>query len=162
MKRPSFDQLFMGIALWTSKRSSCMARQVGATIVQDKRVLATGYNGAPVGVSNCHENNDVCPRREAGLKSGEYKNDTLCPVVHSEENAILQAAKNGININGASMFVMAFPCPMCAKAIINSGIKEVVYAEDYNAELSKRLFAEAGIKLRKLDIEPVKEFMKSI
>jgi len=144
LKRPNLDEYFMEIAKVVSKRSTCLRRKVGAIIVKDKRILATGYNGAPSGLPHCDEIG--CLREKLNIKSGERIE--LCRGVHAEMNAIIQCAKFGISCEGATMYTTHFPCITCAKIIINAGIKEIVYAEDYPDEQAYNILKEAGIKIR--------------
>jgi len=139
---------FMKIALLTRERSTCLSRKTGAVLVKDNKVLAIGYNGSPAGTKHCSDTG-VCKRKEAGLKPGEYK-DELCRAVHAEENVLLQAAKFGVSVDKATIYTIYFPCTMCAKSIINAGIKEVVFIEDYPNELAKQLFKEAKVKVRQI------------
>ena len=149
--RPSFDEIFMRMALLMSERTTCIVRRTGAVIVRDNKVLAAGYNGAPSGVKHCTEIGS-CKRRDEGYMSGEYK-DELCRAVHAEENCLLQAAKFGIPVEGSTMYVVYFPCTMCSKSIINSGVKEIVFLEDYPNELAKKLLQEAGVSVRQLKMK---------
>lgn len=128
--------------------SSCFqpGRHVGAIIVRDKRVMTTGYNGAPSGIKNCVERGE-CLRRKLNIPSGTKQE--ICYAVHAEQNAIIQAAKYGINITGATLYCTHQPCVICAKMIINAGIKRVVYDEGYPDEFSMRLFREAGTVIEK-------------
>jgi len=148
--RPSFDEIFMKMAYLVRDRTTCIVRKNGAVLVKANKVLAVGYNGSPAGTKHCIDEGS-CKRREAGLKSGEYK-DELCRVVHAEENVLLQAAKFGVSTDGATVYTVYFPCTMCAKSMINAGIKEIVFAEDYPNDLAKELLKEAGIKVRQLKI----------
>ena len=136
------------VATW----SSCYQpnRQVGAVIVKDKRVLTTGYNGAPSGVESC-KTKGVCLRREKNIPSGTYLE--LCYAVHAEENAIAQAAKLGISVDGATLYCTHQPCIICSKMIINSGIKRVVYQNGYPNEFSLELFNEAKVKVEQVGEE---------
>lgn len=144
--RPSWDEYFFQIAHQVATRSTCLRRQVGAVLVKDKRILATGYNGAPKGIVHCL---DVgCLRDELGVPSGQRHE--LCRALHAEQNAIAQAALHGVKIEGASVYVTHQPCSLCAKMIINAGIVEVYFDEGYPDELSISFFTEAGIKLRRL------------
>lgn len=144
--RPSWDEYFFQIAHQVASRSTCLRRQVGAVLVKDKRILATGYNGAPKGIVHCL---DVgCLRDELGVPSGQRHE--LCRALHAEQNAIAQAALHGVKIEGASIYVTHQPCSLCAKMVINSGIVEVYYDEGYPDELSIGFFTEAGIKLHRL------------
>jgi len=146
--RPSFDEIFMRMALLMSERSTCLSRKTGAVLVKDNKVLATGYNGAPSKTKHCTELG-FCKRRQSGYKSGEYK-DELCRAVHAEENCLLQAAKFGISSQDSILYSTNFPCTMCSKSIINAGVKEVIYFKDYPNELSKNLLKEAGVKVRQI------------
>jgi dCMP deaminase len=124
-------------------RSTCLRRKVGAVIVKDKRILATGYNGAPVGCRHCEETG--CLRQKLNVPSGERHE--LCRAIHAEQNAIVQAAKAGTSIDGSTIYVSAQPCVICAKLLINSGIIRIVFEGDYPDELSKELLDESGIEL---------------
>ncbi|MFA5341605.1 MAG: cytidine/deoxycytidylate deaminase family protein [Clostridia bacterium] len=143
MERPSWDEYFMQVVHLVKTRSTCLRRKVGAVIVKDKRILATGYNGAPVGCRHCEETG--CLRQKLNVPSGERHE--LCRAIHAEQNAIVQAAKAGISIDNATIYVSAQPCVICAKLIINSGIKKIVFEGDYPDELSKELLDESGIEL---------------
>ena len=142
--RLSWDEYFIEILKIVSQRSSCLSRQVGAVIVKDNRILATGYNGSPSGVQSCYEKG-YCIRKNS--KSGENLN--MCFATHAEENAILQCAKFGISCDGATIYITCFPCERCMKSIIQSGIKEVVYINDYNDEISKSLANLSQITIRR-------------
>lgn len=144
--RPSWDEYFMHIARAVSGRATCLRRQVGAVIVRDKRILATGYNGAPSGLAHCEEVG--CLREERGVASGERHE--LCRGLHAEQNALLQAALHGIAVSGASLYSTHRPCALCAKMLINAGIREIFYGSGYPDELAERLLGEAGIRLNKL------------
>ncbi|MDR0334670.1 MAG: cytidine/deoxycytidylate deaminase family protein [Methanomassiliicoccaceae archaeon] len=145
MKRPDNDTYFMGMAQLISTRSTCVRRQVGAVIVKDKRVLTTGYNGSPKGTMHCEELG--CIRDQQNIPSGTRHE--LCRGVHAEQNAVIQAAYFGISIDGATIYTTTYPCSMCAKILINAGIKEIIYAESYMDDLSKKLFEETKIIVRK-------------
>jgi dCMP deaminase len=132
--RPSWDEYFMQIAHTVSGRATCRRRSVGAVIERNRRILATGYNGAPRGVPHCEEwGCDITQKCELAA--------------HAEQNAIAQAAANGISCEGATMYVMCQPCNVCAKMLINAGIKRVVFEGDYPDDLALRLFAHAGVEL---------------
>ena len=146
--RPSWDEYFMKIAMLVSERSTCLRHHVGAIIVKDRRVITTGYNGAAAGVRDCLELG--CLRNELGIKSGERHE--ICRAIHAEQNAIIQAAKHGENIEGSTIYCTHSPCIICAKMIINSGIKRVVCLQDYHASArSKEIFKEAGVEFCLLD-----------
>ncbi len=144
IKRPSWDEYFMQMAELTAQRSTCLRRHVGAVIVQDKHVVATGYNGAPKGVAHCAELGG-CLREKMGIPSGERHE--LCRALHAEQNAIIQAATLAQSIEGASIYITHQPCIICAKMIINAGIKRIVVKEGYPDEMSVKMLDEAGLKI---------------
>lgn len=144
MERPSWDEYFMEMAQLTAKRSTCMRRNVGAVIVQDKHIIATGYNGAPKGIPHCEEIGG-CLREKMNIPSGERHE--LCRALHAEQNAIIQAATLAQSIEGASIYITNQPCVICAKMIINAGIKRIVVQEGYPDKLAVDLLAEAGLKI---------------
>lgn len=146
MVRPDWDEYFMEIAAVTAKRSTCLRRQVGAVIVKDKRILTTGYNGAPSGLLHCGEREGGCMRQAMQIPSGERHE--LCLAVHAEQNAIIQAAYLGVSLKDATLYCTTQPCIICAKMIINAGIDCVTMAERYPDNLSEGLMLEAGITLR--------------
>lgn len=141
--RPSWDEYFMEIVDLVKERSTCLRRQVGALIVKDKRILSTGYNGAPTGCSHCEEVG--CLREKLQIPSGQRHE--LCRALHAEQNAIVQAAMYGVSVQGGTLYVTHQPCVMCAKMAINAGIKRIVFKGDYPDQLSKELLEEAGIEL---------------
>jgi len=141
-KRPSWDEYFILIANLVKQRSTCLRRQVGALIVKDQRILATGYNGAPAGLRHCSEVG--CLREQAEVPPGERHE--LCRGIHAEQNAIVQAAAFGVSIKGSTLYCTHFPCVLCTKMIINAGIKRLVVENDYPDELSKSMLAEANIE----------------
>ena len=142
--RPDWEEYFMELASIAAKRSTCLRRQVGAVIVRDHRVLATGYNGAPKGLAHCEEVS--CLREFMGIPSGERAE--LCRAVHAEQNAIIQAAVAGISILDSEVYITHFPCVVCAKMLINAGVYAICYIEGYPDELSKTILSEAGTQLR--------------
>ena len=144
--RPSWDQYFMEIAALVAKRSTCMRRAVGAVLVKDKRILATGYNGAPSGIRHCIEVG--CLRETLQVASGERHE--LCRGIHAEQNAIIQAAYHGVPIQGASLYCTNLPCSICTKMLINAGIRTIYYRSGYADELSRDLLEEAGIEVIQL------------
>lgn len=141
-----WDRRFMEMAETVAGWSSCYqeGRQIGAVVVRDKRILTTGYNGAPQGVTSCKERGE-CLRRKLGIPSGTRHE--LCYAVHAEQNAIIQAARLGIQLEGATLYCTHQPCVICAKMIINAGISRVVYREGYPDEFSLELFGEAGVSI---------------
>ena len=144
--RPPWDEYFMEITELVSRRATCLRRQVGAVIVKGKRILTTGYNGAPSGLKHCSEVG--CLREELGIPSGERQE--LCRASHAEQNAIIQAAQHGVSINGATIYCTHFPCVTCAKMIINAGLTRIIYQQGYPDQLSQELLGEAGIELKKI------------
>jgi dCMP deaminase len=147
--RPDWDHYFMDIARVVASRSNCMKRRVAAIIVRDKRVISTGYNGTPRGTRNCNEGG--CPRCNNLAAPGTQLDECLCS--HGEENAIVQASYHGVSLKDAVIYSTFAPCLMCAKMIINSGIREVIYNADYPLNTSAfRLFEEAEVLVRKLSL----------
>ncbi len=145
MERPSWDEYFLEIAKIVAKRSTCLRRSVGAILVKDKRILATGYNGAPSNIKHCLEVG--CIRESKKIPSGERHE--LCRGIHAEQNLIIQAAYHGVSISNSTLYCTNFPCSICAKMIINAGIERIVYLEGYPDNLSEELINEAGIKVEK-------------
>ena len=143
--RPTIDEYFMKMAHLVSERSTCLRRKVGAVIVEDKRILTSGYNGVPKGLKHCEETG--CMREQRNVPSGERHE--LCRGVHAEQNAIIQAAVFGVSVKGATMYITNYPCSVCAKIILNAGISEVVYQGDYEDDLAIELLTEGQIKVRK-------------
>jgi len=144
--RPSWDHYFMDIVDLVSKRSTCLRRRVGAVLVRDRRILATGYNGVPSGIMHCSERG--CLRDQMNIPSGERHE--LCRGLHAEQNAVIQAALHGVGIRGATLYCTNHPCIICTKMLINAGIVEIVIRDGYQDELSKELLEEAGVEVRKL------------
>lgn len=146
ISRPSWDDYFMSIAKVVAMRSNCMKRKVAAIIVNDRRVISTGYNGTPRGAKNCNEGG--CPRCNSMAESGTALDECLC--CHGEENAITQAAYYGIRLKGSTLYTTYAPCLLCTKMIINAGIAEVVYNQDYPMnERALELLRECGVTLRR-------------
>lgn len=143
-KRPSWDEYFLGIAELVSRRSTCLRRNVGAVLVKEKRILATGYNGAPSGIMHCSERG--CIREKLKIPSGERHE--LCNGLHGEQNAFLQAALHGTSLKDSVLYSTTQPCMICAKMIINAGIKEVVIKGDYPDMMAKEFLREAKVKVR--------------
>jgi dCMP deaminase len=149
--RPDNDTYFMSMAELVATRSTCLRRHVGAVIVKEKRVLTTGYNGAPRGLRHCEEVG--CVRQQNHIESGTRHE--LCRGVHAEQNAVIQGAYFGVSIKGASVYTTNFPCVLCAKIMLNAGIEEIVYLDNYVDELSKTILDEAGILVRRYE-RPIK------
>jgi dCMP deaminase len=149
MPRPSWDQYFMQISTLVATRSTCMRRQVGALLVKDRNILATGYNGVPSGISHCDEVG--CLREQLDVPSGERHE--LCRGLHAEQNAIIQAARHGVNIEGATLYCTDSPCGICSKMLINAGVRNIVYGRGYPDELAHEMLSEAGIKAMLFDGE---------
>jgi dCMP deaminase len=141
-ERPSWDTYFIEIAHLVKTRATCPRRQVGAVIVRDRRILATGYNGAPRGLSHCPEDGHLNDYPQGCMRAGHCIRS-----LHAEQNALLQAAMIGVACEGATMYVSCQPCNMCAKMIINAGISKVIYEGDYPDDFSVELFKDAEVEL---------------
>ncbi|CAN1538830.1 ComEB Deoxycytidylate deaminase [Fimbriimonadaceae bacterium] len=153
LERPSWDAYFMQIAHLVATRATCPRRSVGALIVKDRHILATGYNGAPSGLPHCPEDGGVNDWPKGCLRAGHCIRS-----LHAEQNALLQAAKFGISCDGATMYVTCQPCNACAKMVINGGINRVIYEGDYPDDFSKELFRESKmevLRFRDGELEPV-------
>ena len=140
-ERPSWDEYFSRIAREVSQRSTCLRRHVGAILVLDKRILATGYNGVPRGIVHCSERG--CLREEHNVPSGERHE--LCRGLHAEMNVLIQAASHGIRVQDATLYCTTFPCSLCAKMLVNAGVRRIVVQSDYADALAKEILAEAGV-----------------
>lgn len=149
MARPSWDEYFMAITDQVAERATCKRRHIGAILVKDKRILATGYNGTPAGLAHCDEVG--CLREQRGIPSGTQHE--LCRGIHAEQNAVIQAARHGIAIDGATVYCTHQPCVLCAKILINAGVTDIVYREPYPDELATEMLAEAGITARRFQGE---------
>jgi len=146
LDRPSWDEYFMELARVVARRSTCLRRGVGALLVRDRRILATGYNGAPSGLVHCAEAG--CIREEKKIPSGERHE--LCRGLHAEQNAIIQAAVHGTSARGATLYVTHQPCVVCAKMLVNAQIDEIVFSGEYPDDLSRYILEEARITLRQV------------
>lgn len=146
--RPSWHEYFMGICDLVASRSTCTRRRVGAVLIKEKRILCSGYNGAPAKVPHCRETG--CLRSQLNVPSGEKHE--LCRGVHAEQNAIVQAAYHGIRVNGSTLYCTNQPCSICAKMIVNAGIKKVYYKDGYDDALTLEMFEQAGVDLIRLKI----------
>lgn len=142
--RPSWDEYFLEMANLVSKRATCIRRQVGAVVVKDKRVLATGYNGAPSGLPHCLDIG--CLRDKLKIPSGERHE--LCRGLHAEQNALIQASLYGISLKGSTLYATNQPCIICAKMLINAGIKEIVISRGYPDKMAMDFLKQAKIKVR--------------
>ena len=140
----SWDEYFMEMAELTAKRSTCLRRHVGAVIVKDKHIIATGYNGAPRGIRHCDEYGG-CLRQKLQIPSGQRHE--LCRALHAEQNAIIQAATLGQSIEGGTIYITHQPCVICAKMIINAGLSRIVVREGYPDDLAVEILDEAGLKI---------------
>jgi len=145
--RPSWEEYFIDITHLVAKRSTCLRRHVGAILVKDKKILATGYNGAPSRLAHCLDIG--CLREQMGIPSGERVE--LCRGLHAEQNAIIQAAYHGVKIQGATLYTTLHPCIICSKMIINAGIEKIVFEEGYTDKLSEKMLKESRIKVKKFD-----------
>lgn len=145
--RPSWDEYFMDITRRVATRSTCLRRAVGAILVHDKRIIASGYNGGPSGLAHCL--GIGCLREKLGIPSGQQHE--LCRGIHAEQNAIIQAARYGVSIEGSVLYCTTQPCTQCTKMLINAGITEIVYAEGYPDDLARELLEESGIIVRRFE-----------
>ena len=145
--RPSWDEYYMEMVEVIKKRSTCLRRQVGAIIVKDKRIIATGYNGSPVGCKHCEEVG--CLRDQLKIPSGERHE--LCRAIHAEQNALVQAAYSGTSVKDSIMYITTQPCSLCAKMIINAGVTKILFKGDYPDELAMEMLKEAGVRVVKID-----------
>ncbi len=141
--RPAWDDYFLDIVGIVANRATCVRRRVGAALVRDRRILSTGYNGAPSGLRHCLEIG--CLRERNNIPSGERHE--LCRGLHAEQNAIIQAALHGVGVNGATLYCTNHPCIICAKMIINAGIVRIVVAGDYRDELAEAMLKEANVEV---------------
>ena len=148
-KRPTVDEYFMKMAHLAASRSTCLRRKVGAVITKDKRVLSTGYNGAPKGLPHCEEVG--CVRKNKNIPTGERHE--LCRGVHAEQNAIIQAAVFGTSIKNGKIYTTNHPCVVCAKLLINSSITEIIYDDDYIDELAKEVLSQSNVKVRQFKLK---------
>jgi len=142
-KRPTIDEYFLKLALVASERSTCRRHNVGAVLVRDKQILSTGYNGAVAGVRDCLELG--CLRDELHIESGTRHE--ICRAVHAEQNAIIQAALHGVTTQDSTLYCTHSPCNLCAKIMVNAGVKRVVCINYYPDNSWQELFKEAGVKL---------------
>lgn len=145
-KRPSWDEYFLEITQLVAKRSTCLRRQVGAVIVKDKRIISTGYNGAPRGIPHCAEVG--CIRQKLKIPRGQRHE--LCRGLHAEQNALLQAAYYGIGVKEGLLYSTHQPCSVCAKMIVNAGIKTIVILSGYPDKEARELFRQANIEVKSL------------
>ncbi len=143
MSRLDWHEYFMEITKVVAKRSTCLRRQVGAIIVKNKQILSTGYNGSPKGLEHCKLKG--CLRQELKIPSGQRHE--ICRAVHAEQNAVIQAAVNGVSISGAVLYCTNSPCSICAKILVNAEIKKIYIADDYQDDLAKQILQEAGVEL---------------
>jgi dCMP deaminase len=144
--RPTWEEYFMDITHLVAKRSTCLRRQVGAVLVRDKKILATGYNGAPSGLEHCLEIG--CLREKLGIPSGERHE--LCRGLHAEQNAIIQAAYHGVKIRGATLYCTNHPCIICSKMIINAGIQKIIFEQGYADALARQMLKESKVRVQKV------------
>ncbi|MBW2614595.1 MAG: cytidine/deoxycytidylate deaminase family protein [Deltaproteobacteria bacterium] len=145
MSRPSWNEYFMSITKMVARRSTCLRRQVGAILVKDKRILATGYNGAPSGLRHCEEVG--CLREDTSIPSGQRHE--LCRGLHAEQNAIIQAAYHGFSIRGAMLYCTNKPCVICSKMLINAGVRKILYEDGYDDHLADQMLREANIEIER-------------
>ena len=149
LSRPSWDQYFMDITRLVATRTTCLRRQVGAILVKERNILATGYNGVPSGITHCETAG--CIRVALKVPSGERHE--LCRGLHAEQNAIIQAARHGINIDGSTLYCTTMPCIICTKMLINAGIRKICYGEGYSDELAYAMLQESAIEVEQFTDE---------
>ncbi len=156
--RPSWDEYFLNLTNLAAKRSTCLRRQVGCLLVKNRRILATGYNGAPSGITHCEVAG--CLRKRLNVPAGERHE--LCRGLHAEQNALLQAANYGIMVRGSILYSTIQPCIICTKMLINAGVREVVCLEEYPDKMAKDMLDEAGIKIRSIKKKPLTNNQKPV
>ncbi len=142
--RPAWDEYFMQICRVVATRSTCLRRHVGAVLVSGRRILSTGYNGAPKSMAHCAELGG-CYREQMRVPSGERQE--LCRALHAEQNAIIQAAIHGVKLENVTLYCTTMPCVTCAKMLINADVHRIVYEDEYPDELSRQMLKEAGVEL---------------
>lgn len=142
-QRPSWDEYFLELAEMVAKRSTCVRRHVGAVLVKEERIIATGYNGAPQGLPHCLDAG--CLREEKGIPSG-YRYE-LCRGVHAEQNAVINAARYGVSTLDSVLYCTNQPCVLCARMLINAGVKKIVHRGDFQDDLAVQFLREAGVEL---------------
>ncbi len=142
--RPSWDEYFMEVATVVARRATCLRRQIGAILVKDKHILATGYNGAPAGLTHCLDTG--CARQK--IPSGERQE--LCRGLHAEQNGLIQAARHGIAVSGATLYSTTEPCSLCTKMLINAGIGRVVFRDEYPDQMAQEMLKQAGVERTRL------------
>jgi len=147
MNRLPWDEYFMQIAVLVAERSTCIRKKVGAVIIRDKHILATGYNGAPKGLPHCSEVG--CLREKLGIPSGERVE--MCRGIHAEQNALVQAARFGISLEGGVCYTTLQPCVTCTKLLVNSGISKVIFKEGYADKLGEEIMHQTDVEIVKLD-----------
>jgi len=154
-KRPTWDEYFLSIAQVVRSRSNCLRMDVGAILVRDRRIIATGYNGTPSGTTNCNEGGCERCLHRSQKKLEQSQQKELCVCVHAEQNALLQSAYHGVSTKDSVLYATVEPCLQCAKALINAGVKSILYDEDhYDAahhdSLGRVLLKGAGVSIKKL------------
>ena len=148
MDRPDWDEYFMEMARLAARRATCLRRSVGAVLVKDRQILATGYNGAPRDIAHCEETG--CLRQQQDVPSGERHE--ICRGVHAEQNLVAQAAFHGVKAEGAAVYCTNQPCVICVKLLINAGVKEIYYSEGYDDPFTMNLLTSSGVRCEKLEI----------
>lgn len=147
MKRPDWNEYFMRMAELAAERSTCTRRKVGAVLVKDKRVLATGYNGAPKKIPHCEETG--CLRKQLNIPSGQRHE--ICRGIHAEQNLIAQSAVHGVKTEGATVYCTNQPCIICAKLLINAGIKKIYYKRPYNDKFPMQILKQSNVIIKLLE-----------
>jgi dCMP deaminase len=148
LPRPSWPEYFMSIAQLVATRSTCLRRKVGAVLVKDKRIMATGYNGAPIGLRHCEQTG--CLREQLKVKPGERHE--LCRGLHAEQNVIIQAAYYGVTTKGTTLYSTHLPCIICSKMLINAGVEKIFFLDGYPDSLADEMLAEANIEVMRITL----------
>lgn len=160
MNRPTREEYYMSLAHLAASRSTCLSRTVGAVIVKNDNPISFGYNGPARGMEHCADCGGCRRRAMPDYKSGAYLE--LCPAVHAEQNAIAFAAKHGVSVEGATIYVNTYPCKDCMNSIINAGVSKIIYDADYNASLSSHIAEVTGIEITKYEGRNYKDIFESI
>lgn len=147
MERPDWDEYFMEMAELAAKRATCLRRKVGAVLVKNKKVLATGYNGAPMGIEHCETTG--CLREEMEVPSGERHE--ICRGVHAEQNLVAQAAIHGVKTEASTVYCTHQPCIICTKILINAGVKKIYYKNSYSDEFAEDLLKQSNLEFIKYE-----------
>ena len=147
MERPDWNEYFMEMAELAAKRATCLRRKVGAVLVKNKKVLATGYNGAPMNIEHCESTG--CLREKMEVPSGERHE--ICRGVHAEQNLVAQAAIHGVKTEDSIVYCTHQPCIICTKILINAGVKKIYFKNSYSDEFAEKLLNQSNVKFIKYE-----------